>query len=113
MQIYVKRHNILTTDKGTFFIASAEKIDSVREFKIKYFEFHCWWQSYECSYTVVFNVQAILHFLDNFHLLRHPKKVPEKYFDSFNFSIAQIKQACKFPNFCLPEISSKTDLKFS
>ena len=39
------------------------------------------------SYTVVFNVQAILYFWDNFHLLKHyPKKEPQNCFDSFNNS---------------------------
>ena len=34
-----------------------------------------------CSYTVVFKVQAIFHFLDNFHLLKHyPKKVHKTIF---------------------------------
>ena len=37
MEYYVKRHNILPT-RADVFISSAGKIESVQEFKIKFFE---------------------------------------------------------------------------
>ena len=53
--IMSKRHNILTT-RNSFFISSTEKIERVREFKIKLFKelFHFGWQPYEdCMATCI------------------------------------------------------------
>ena len=51
-----------------------------------------------CSYTAVFNVQAILYFWVPKTALIH--------------LIIQIKQAWKFPNFRFPKISSKANSEF-
>ena len=52
-----------------------------------------------CSYTEGFNVHAILYFWVPKTALIH--------------LIAQIKEACKFPNFRFPKISSKANSEFS
>ena len=58
-----------------------------------------------CSYTVVFKLQAILYFWDNFHLLKYQKYLKTPLIHS----IAQIKQASNFPNF----VSIRYDWKWT
>ena len=72
-----KRLNILPT-RASFFISSAGKIESVREFKTNFYSTNDSHIKIMCSYIVVFNVQAILYFLRQFSFIN--------CFDLFNYS---------------------------